>query len=206
MAVLKTPTLHSKGEFHVRLPWTIQPGVVYECIAVRDFTDFIERGIDVYVQYYQAKGLTREDYEIDLAAGAHIVTLVSDLYPSIQLPDTYIENYPNQDHVPYSNVVLAVKIGPLADSVPLEAWAQDLIDVTSDRLGVNAQVATLLTPHTGFITTAEHEQLEQVRAAAITNRTTAHAENQQWKIDRQAYIDRIATLEQLLADNGLLPG
>ena len=193
-----TPPLHAKGVYTLKTPWTTVGDALYEAIAIRSFEDFIERGEDAYTRFYASKGLTRELYEADKAAGAHIVTLQSPVSAVIHVPDTYIEKFPDLTNVAYKRVVCTVELGALPDGVDLTHLKASLASVSSDITGVEAVVAEFIAPSAGVVSADQHATQEAARQAAITNRTTDRATvlSQQETIDAQA--EKIRQLQQLI--------
>lgn len=202
---LKTPTLHAAGLYQLRLPWTIPANVVYECIAVRSFRDYVQKGEDVYTTYYQPMGLTLAQYEADRALGANLVTLASASNPTIYVPDTYIEAYPFLGDIKYSHVVLSVSLGVVPDKMDLTFVRSQVAAVVSDTIGVVPTVNVNVAPSTGLITQAQHQILETARNAAITNRKTDRARIIELQTLVDAQQQRIAGLEEIIIDAGLLP-
>jgi hypothetical protein len=202
---LMTPSLHAAGLYQLASPWTIPANVIYECIAIRDFDDFVKKGEDVFTLYYQPMGLDRSVYEADRALGADIITLASATHPTIYVPSTYIVAYPFLGDIKYSHVVLSVSLGALPDAMDLTFVKAQVAAVVSDSIGVVPTVNVNVAPSTGLITQIEHQILETARQAAITNRKTDRAKliEMQTLIDAQA--QRIAGLEQIIIDAGLLP-
>ncbi len=201
-----TPPLHTKGIYSLRTPYSTLQDTLYECIAVRSFADFVNRGEDVFQKYYAPKGETEEKYRADLAEGAHIVTLASATSAMIFVPDTYIEKFPDLSGVPYKRIVAAVLIGPLPDSVDMEHLKAELALTASDITGVVSTADIYAAPYSGVMTADEHATHEAARQAAITNRTIDRAEvvRLQALVDAQAV--RIKALEQIIRDqNGQGP-
>lgn len=193
-----TPPLHAKGVYTLLTPWTSVSDSLYKCIAIREFADFTNRGESVFERFYNPKGLTQVEYQADLAADAHIVTLVSDTAPTIYVPDTYISKFPDLTGVEYKRIVLSVLLGPLPDTVDLIHLKASLASAASDITGVDAEVTEHVVPYSGAISAEQHATLEAARQAAITNRTTDRATviSQQAVIDAQAL--RIAGLEEII--------
>lgn len=202
---LKTPALHAAGLYQLRTPWSVPANVVYECIAIRDFKDYVQKGEDVYTTFYQPMGLSEAQYQADRALGANIITLASPSNPTIYVPDTYIEAYPFLGDIKYSHVVLSVSLGVVPDKMDLTFVRSQVAAVVSDTIGVVPTVNVAVAPSTGLVTQAQHQVLETARNAAITNRKTDRAR----LIELQALVDaqqqRIAGLEQIIIDAGLLP-
>ena len=196
----KTPPLRAKGLYEVRAPYSVLSNTVYECIALRSFDDFTQRGEKVFERFYQAHGLTQQDYERDRAENAHIVTLQSATSALVFVPDTYIEKMPDLSGVEYKRIVLSVLVGPIPDDVDLTHLKTSVGSVVSDITGVDGEVLEHVVPFNGMISAEQHATLEAARQAAITNRTTDRARvlEQQGVIDAQR--ERIAALEQLLIE------
>lgn len=195
-----TPPLHAKGVYTLLAPWTTVGDAIYECIAVRSFADFVEKGQNVFQMFYAPKGLDQSVYQADLEAGAHIVTLQSQTSALIFVPDTYISKFPDLTGVEYKRIVLSVLLGPLPDDVDLTHAKTVLGDAASDITGVVAQVTEHVAPYAGVVSADQHATLEVARQAAITNRSIDRATviQQQAVIDAQAA--RIADLEAIIID------
>lgn len=193
-----TPPLHAKGVYTLRAPWTTVGDAIYECIAIRSFADFVDRGQNVFQTYYAPKGLDQSVYQADLDAGAHIVTLQSETSAIIFVPDTYIDKFPDLTGVEYKRIVLSVLLGPMPDTVDLTHAKTVLGDAASDVTGVVAQVTEHVAPWAGVVSADQHATLEAARQAAINNRTIDRATvlQQQEVINAQA--QRISDLEAII--------
>lgn len=202
---LRTPVLNSKGLFKLRLPYIADPTVIYTVIGIRKFNDFTETGKEVFENVYQPVGLSETDFNNDLLLGASVVTLTSAKLPTIFVPDTYIEEYPGLDFVAYNHVVLSLSLGAIPDKLDLTFLIDQIQGIVSDSIGVIANVKQHIAPSTGLITSDEHDALEIARTNAITNRVTDWAKVLQMQSDITDYQAKIATLEQILKDNNLIP-
>jgi hypothetical protein len=199
---LKTPPLHAKGIYQLLAPWTISATVLYECIAIRSFSDFIEKGENVFEKIYQPKGLTQAQYEADKAAGANIITLASGSLPVVHVPDTYIAAYPTLSNVAYKSVVLSVALGPLPDATDLTFLTTQVQGVVSDVIGVTSEVKIHVLPNNDVFTETQAEALETARQAAITNRKTDRAKLLEATETIAALQAKLATMQQIIIDNG----
>ena len=151
-----TPSLHAKGIYSLRTPWSTLGDTLYECIAIRSFEDFVNRGEDVFTKYYAPRNVPEEQYLADKAEGAHIVTLQSAVSAVIHVPDTFIEKFPDLSGVPYKRIVGSVLVGPLPDDVDLVHLKASLASVASDITGVDAVVEILAAPYAGVVTAEQH--------------------------------------------------
>jgi hypothetical protein len=195
-----TPPLHAKGVYTLLAPWTTVGDAIYECIAIRSFADFVEKGQDVYQMFYGPKGLSQAVYEADLVAGAHIVTLQSATSAIIFVPDTYISKFPDLTGVEYKRLVMSVLLGPLPDNVDLTFLKTILGDAASDVTGVVATVTEHVAPYAGVVTADQHATLEAARQAAINNRTIDRATVLQQQTVINAQAQRITDLQAIIMD------
>lgn len=208
MSVIRmTPPLEVSGRFEAKTPYNtaVLVGVFYTCIAVRLFSDCEAQGEDVFDEYYAPVGLTNQDYTIDKAAGAAIVTLATPEGDVIYIPDTYIASYPKMGAAKYHHVVLAVSLGPLPETVQLDTVIANISEMVSDTIGAENKVQIAVAPSTGAITDEEHEALETARLARITNRTTTRAELIKSQQREASLVERITVYEDILRNNGLMP-
>ena len=199
-----TPSMNARGVYRLRAPWTIPAGVIYECIAIRSFDDFVDRGIDVVTKVYEPVGLTAAESASDRAEGAKIITLRSGTSPLIFVPDTYIESYPAQDGVAYSQVILSVNLGALPDGENLAFVKDQIVSTVEASFGLTPVVKENVAPSTNYVSADQHEALKLARAAAITNSTTDRARVIELQATVTSQAEQIRALEQILIDNGLL--
>lgn len=198
----KTPPLHAKGIYQLTTPFVLTSGVLYECIAIRSFSDFLEKGEDVFTKIYAPNGLTQAQFDADKALGANIITLVSGSQPVIHVPDTYIASYPILNNVKYKSIVLSIALGPMPDATDLSFLTTQVQGVVSDVIGVSSEVKLHVLQNTDVVTESEHEALETARQAAITNRTTDRAKVLSLQ-DQVAQLQaKLATLQTIIIDNG----
>lgn len=200
-----TPPLHARGVYKLKTPWASPTDHVYECIAIRSFRDFIERGDDVFKRFYHPKQISEDDYKADLALGANIITLESETMAVIHVPDTYIEAFPDVTGVAYKRIALSILLGPMPDVLDLSNLKASLAETASDTTGVEAFVQEHVVPFSGVISQEQHEIMETRRQAAVTDRTTPYAE----VLRLQGIIDDLTqknqALTQWIIDNGGTP-
>lgn len=193
-----TPPLHAKGVYSLLAPWTTVGNALYECIAIRSFADFVDRGESVFERFYAPKSLDLVTYEADYNQGAHIITLQSETSAIIFVPDTYIEKFPDLTGVAYKRIVCSILLGPLPDSVDLTFLKASLAALTSDVTGVEGTVTDHVAPYAGVVSADQHATLEAGRQAAIANRTTDRATVLSQQVLINAQNQRIQALEQLV--------
>jgi len=170
-----TPALGAKGLFSLRLPFVATATVVYRVGAEQTFEDMIKRGLDPQKVVYDPVGLSSVDYANDQAAGAAIITLLSDTELPKYVPDTYIDSYPNMGVIPHSRVVMAADLGMLPDTYDLTRAQQAFAKAISDDIGVAPNIVLCVAPVSDAITQEQYVQNLNARNAAIENRTTDYA-------------------------------
>lgn len=198
---IKTPPLRVKGAFTLKAPWVSESGVIYECVAIRRFSELEMAGVDVYSAYYQPKGLDRATYEADRTQGASVVTLVAAAHLTIEVPDTYIDAYPQQDYVPYHTVVLSLSLGPVADANDLTFLMSQVAGAVSDVYGITPQVLQHTFPLDTVVTQAQHDALETARQAAVATRKTDRARVLELQAQLQATQEKLAGLEAYVLEH-----
>lgn len=198
-----TPPLNAKGVYTVNQPFQLVASTLYSCKAIRSYADLIDSGVDVYNVYYVPNGLTQQQYQADLTAGANIITLMSDTSPTVHVPDTYIVAFPSMDNIPYSEVIMALSLGPLPDALDLSFAQQQIADAASNSIGVEPTVQIFLVPTTGVMTSEESAAAETARQAAITNRTTDYAALLAAQQDLATLQSKYATLSQIAISKGI---
>lgn len=199
-----TPPLLAKGRYTVRAPFEVKETSIYTCIALRKFEDIVELGEDVYQTYYQPFGLTTAVYQLDVRAGAVIVTLQDPYGEVLYIPDTYILTYPNMGDITYHHVVVSVSLGPLPTTVPLDYLKQQMASIASDVTGVDAIVREHIAPTIGAVTPTQHEILEAARVLRVTNRETDRAKVLAAAARTQLLEERIRVLEEVIREAGLV--
>lgn len=170
-----TPPLGCKGLFSLRIPFIAQVNVVYRVGAESTFEEMLTRGLDPMALVYTPVGLSTAAYNADKAAGAAIITLLSDTQKPLYVPDTYIDSYPNMDVVPHSRVVMAADLGMLPDTYDFTRAMTAYGKAISDDIGVVPTIMLCVAPVADAITQGQYVQNVNARNAAIKNRTTDYA-------------------------------
>lgn len=210
----QTPQLHASGFYEFEKPWKVKEGMVYECIAIRTFTDIYKLGISVYSAYYEPAGLVVNtlipdgtsifNFEEESAKQPNIITLRGVDGSVIYVPDTYITKMPDNTLVPYSQVVLGVSLGPLPDEVNIDTLVTDVNALVASRAGINSTVHVCRAALEKNPTFEEHVQLEFTRLEGMPEVVP----NTQAELDRalgelEECQVRIDVLTAALIENGL---
>lgn len=199
-----TPPLNAKGLYTVTMPFELAPNTLYTCKAIRSYADLIDAGVDIYTTVYAPLGLVQANYQADLAAGANLITLMSATSATVHVPDTYITAFPDLGIVPYSEVVLALSLTPVPDSLDLTFVKQQVANAASDAIGLTPTVTAFVVPLSGTMTKTQADAAESARQAAITNRTSDYAKLKTLQQQYAALQQQYAVLEQMVINAGLV--
>lgn len=207
MANLIIPAVGTTGQYKLNSPFAAAmiPNTLYTLDAVREYRDIEALGQNIFELFYKPFNLTESDLQSDRSAGAKLLTLTNAKSKNIYVPTTYVASYPNLSYTPYNQYIGCLSFGPLPDDTIFDPLIQALKNATSDFLGVEPEVNIAFMPLTDVITPTEHENREAVRQAAISNRTSDYARLAEANAKIALQEQRIAILEKIVIDNGLLP-
>lgn len=175
MPTLRTPPYKVSGLWKLETPWSCNGTHIYTCIAIRKFDEILLDQGDVYRDFYSPMGVSYSTYEGDRDAGASIVTILSEHGEEIHVPDTYITQYPEVNLADYHHIVLSASLGPLPSKSDLTQVKAKMSEVLEKVVGRKPEVKVHSAPLTNAITTKQAIKAEQVRKAAVTDRTTTYA-------------------------------
>ncbi len=207
MSSRKTPGIYARGAYTLSSPFTIDTTKEYVCIAIRSFDEMAQQGVKVFETIYQPKNISQADYNAHKLQGVAIVALAptDPTLPIVYVPDNYIASFPNMGTIPYSNLVISLKLGAMADYIGVDSLITQLQNVVSNVIGVTCEVAVHKLPSADAVTPDQHAAIEASREAAITLRTTDYVRNIELVNQATELNTKISMLEQILIDNGLLP-
>ena len=202
----RTPPLYATGQWSIRTPFAVDDNAIYTCKAIRSIDDLEARGVDPYEAFYKPHGISRSAYEQEVTNLANIVTLMSDTQPLVYVPDTYIESYPDVTTVPYRHIVLSMSLGAVPDSLVLDDLTLKIQELVEANIGITGTVAVHQAGTTAKgIEQGTHRTLESNRLARIENNTTDYAKALSAQAELERLREQMATLEQIVLDNNLLP-
>lgn len=170
-----TPPLETKGRFTLKAPFVAAATKIYTVISLRHFKEMIANSVDILGNYYTPKGLTQDDYDRDVKAGATLVILYADDGEMLFVPNSYIQSFPSQSIPPYANYVVSSQVGAFRTDYDFTFMKQKVAEVLSDTLGVEVTVNIDSIGEAQVMTVNDAEVLETNRAAAIKDRTTSYA-------------------------------
>lgn len=197
------PGIGAKGLYTLQAPFAAKllTNTAYSCEAVRKLEDIVAAGEDPQALYYTPNALDATKYKADLAAGVCIVSLQAGNGSWVYVPSSFIEQMPNQGGVPYTSLVVAVSLGPVANSTDLSYLKTKLATVVTENIGVAApEVHVVAVSAVTNISQTEHQTIEAARLANKSENQTDYAKLLAVTAQRDAAYVRITELEtQLLA-------
>lgn len=177
MAQALIPPIGTSGIYRLQAPFSakLQTGMAYRCEAVRRVSDFQEVGVDVYEEFYMPNGLTRAQYEQDLANQVAIISLVASSGHWVHVPSTYILAYPDLGGVPYTVMVLGLELGAIPNYMDLTGVKAAITNLVRDTIGVTPQIREVAVSAVQKLSQSDHDVLENARKVQINNTQTDRA-------------------------------
>lgn len=171
------PPVGTSGVYKLASPFNtlLQANMSYRCDAVRRIADFLEVGLEPFVEFYEPRGLTKAAYDLDLQNQVCIVSLVSAGGHWVYVPSTYILSYPDINGVPYAVMVLGLELGAIPNYKDLTGLKQAIANLTRDTIGITPTVREVAISAVQKLSQADHDALENAREAAINNSQTDRA-------------------------------
>lgn len=177
MAQALIPPIGTSGIFRLNAPFSVdlQTGMSYRCEAIRRVIDFVEVGLDVFEEIYLPKGLSRTQYEQDLANQVAIISLVASSGHFVMVPSTYILAYPDIGGVPYTVMVLGLELGAIPNYMDLTGLKMAVANLVRDTIGVTPQIREVAVSAVQKLSQSDHDVFENARSLAINNTQTDRA-------------------------------
>lgn len=214
MTSKNTPVIGSVGRYQLTPPFKANPNIVYECLAVRTFTDCERRGEDVYSLYYLSMGL-KDGVEYDsgvfhfneqVTQGAKIITLKGSDDTLLYVPDTYISALPNEGVVPYSVIVLSAMLGMLPTNIALDSLISDVQALVSAKMGTEIEVKIHATSSPVQPTRQEHDVMQSARLGAIKDFDNVQTRLNKALVENALMKTKITSLIKYIQETGTLDG
>lgn len=199
------PSVTTKGTFKLKEPLQNLLGVqiVYECTSIQTFGNVISSGKDPFKAYYEPLELPSSDYDIHSKEIVHIVTLTDSSGRKYHIPSAYIESFPGLGGVPYTSIVMGLKLGAIPDQMDLSQLKNKLADTIRALIGVEAEPYLVKVSPTVFLDPDEYTNIEQARINKITETTTDYSKILEANDTINALRNQVQALEQYIIDNDL---
>ena len=166
-----TPPENTEGSFVTNTPFEVPVDVTYRLEAIRTFPELKRAGKDVFSEYYEPAGLTRQDYLDDADVEAAILTFKSTDGEIRYIPNTFLASYPGQNTLDYRRNVIVIDCGPTPGYVDIAKLTDDLGALVTGTIGVKTTPEVTVLQYEGTITDEEHIRMEALRKQNIRNST-----------------------------------
>lgn len=196
-----TPPAHCAGIFSLIPPFSAGLNTVYTVDAIETFRELKADRVDVYVRYYQPKGLSTNDFTTDEKLNASIITLRAGDGSLIEVPDTYIASYPGDSGADHKHLVLIADLGLIPDYMEVNYITTDVKDVLAKNLGVIGDVYMAVAPVNTKLTYQQHIQSERARKGNVVLHVSKDEQIASLSAQVEALRKRNEQLEQIVISN-----
>lgn len=196
-----TPPAHCAGIFSLIPPFSAGLNTVYTVDAIETFRELKADRVDVYVRYYQPKGLSTNDFTTDEKLNASIITLRAGDGSLIEVPDTYIASYPGDSGADHKHLVLIADLGLIPDYMEVNYITTDVKDVLAKNLGVISDVYMAVAPVNTKLTYQQHIQSERARKGNVVLHVSKDEQIASLSAQVEALRKRNEQLEQIVISN-----
>lgn len=192
------PTLGVAGKFKVTAPFSLITDKSYKCTAVSFILSLLDKDIDVFKEFYEPVGLTRDDYNADVAINETIVTLKTSDGDITNIPSAYLEEVPIDMEVPYERFGVMLEFGTLPTETSFTYLIEQLQELSKITTGIDPNASLLVLPFDGFVTREEHEQNLRDREISISYSKSPILALRDSQLEVQSLKQRIEALEEAL--------
>lgn len=194
------PTVGSKGSFKLLPPFDVIviEGELYTCQAVRSINDYLANNEDPYTDIYLKYQLTQSDFDTDVQANMHIVSLQSDKGHWVHAPAKYILTYPLVNGVPYRSFVLTASLPAFPTGRDLTFLNTEITNLCRDTLGVTPVVRLVESSRVVLVSTDKHDTITTTRTAVTNGRSTDRARYIELEQRHTQALAKIAALEEYI--------
>ena len=196
-----TPPIGAAGIFDLKDPFHASQSTVYKVEAHRTFTEMLSNNLDPVELVYNPVGLTEADFQLDAGnPEILIVVLVSTTGDRVLVPNRYIVSYPNSAVIPHAWMVATISLGVLPLDFDFQRVKDAIAATVSDYIGVEPSVFIAAKRTHDVVTDQRALELEQMRQAAITYRSTERADKLQLEAENLKLKDQVSYLINLLEE------
>ena len=182
------PKVGSKGTFTLKSPFDsiVEADQEYEVLSVRSISE-LQNVIDVFKIVYETIGLSNDIYLSDVTNKVPIVTLLNNANKQIHVPANKIGSQPISAGVKYQGKAIVLNMGPLPTDYDFTQLESQLVNISSDVVGVKPKVT--YSPTTA-ITIIEYSKDELYRTKLNNAKKVTPSEHQKIK-ELEAEIERL---------------
>lgn len=209
------PPTNTMGLWKVKSPYTVNETLPYRLIAIREFIDITNLGQDVYKTFYQPFGLKEGElipgtsdtfqFQKEVDNKVVILTLKSETGVVLQIPSSFIKEFPNTSIVNYRPMIVSLNIGLFREGTNYDILLQALEETCKTYAGVDSVTSAIHAgPSTSGLTQEQVDALELARQ----NKQSASKTNIERVVELEARNDELTKVNQemfkVLLKNGLI--
>jgi hypothetical protein len=204
MANYVVPGLGVEGVFKVSNEFSVDliVGASYKLIAIRYLSDLVASGQNPFQDIYEPKGISNAKYVTDTNDNVCILSLQDASGNVVYIPNSYVLGYPDQGGVPYRIGMIAVRLGAIPDTLPLDLLMDQIKDFVMSKVGIEAQVKEVFVSTPTSVSQEDHANFEATRLARVTDNTTDTTKYLTEKARADALQTKVNVLEAALIAKG----
>lgn len=192
-----TPPVGLQGRYTFKEPLDIYNNgtLIYECVALRSFSDYLNDNDDPKEVYIEL-GIESAYDEEAVDTAIYFVTLQGKDGTFLVIPNSYIESIPMMEGVAYTRRVLILDLGAMPKHLDLTTLGNKVVGVAEEFVNPpNKQVVFVDDPFEEVVDQAKHEHLEAARLASVNLSISDHRR----VIELTREVDRLTQLNTVLS-------
>lgn len=201
------PTVGMSGYYKLLAPFdqTIEPNSIYTCQAVRSITDLLSTNEEPLNTIYLKNGLTKEEYETDVAERMLIVTLQGGFGEWVQIPVKYIQTYPLASGVLYHRLGIAVGLGMVPVNMDVTMVGRAIEEAVYGVLAVTPSIKPIQLSKPTLLTEDQHAEIEANRTGILELKPSLQKQLDDKTAECERLRNVIKNLEQFILSHNLQP-
>ena len=195
--VLPLPLLGEKGRYFLKTPFQCDPTLLYQCTRLCTLSEALDEGsLDVWRDVYEANGISEEVYQSDVLSNVKLVFLSHPKKDPLIVPQSYLEQTPDQNYVPYSQVIITIDLGLLPHSLQLPELKQALSDIAQSYCQTETPVHEHRIDDGDFISYDEHLTLELKRLGGLIQKPSVYQRLRSLETENEALSTALRELQE----------
>lgn len=172
------PTVGEAGFYKLLPPFTIEDeNSIYTCKAVRQISEILAEGGEVFKEIYETNGLDADIYDEDVADDSEIIYLESSNNRWISVPSRYLLGYPNMNGIPYHRVNIAITLPAFPVNHNYENALEQIQEIVGMTLGVECETNVVIVSKAILVEDSKHQVIDANRKSEMVKSTPSARAN-----------------------------
>lgn len=165
------PSIGMTGLWALKAPYgeLVMATTQYTCVKVQSLGSAVNAGEDPLTNVYLISNATQADFDLDIASGAYLITIQSELGDLVVFPNSALISLPDTDGVLYRNLVMSVSLSAISDNTDLTTLQERVSDLVLNSIGVKSTVYITQVGGVSVLGSNQSAALETARQAHITD-------------------------------------